>query len=63
MVTNAFERKLGKGKGKGRPRTSHESPYRDYRYTSILSLTSPLDGVGGQSHAAAALKPKFLSIL
>ena len=63
MLTNAFARKLGKGKGKDRPRTSHECPYRDYRYTSILSLTSALDGVGGQSHAAAALTQKFLSIL
>ena len=26
-------------------------------YSSILSLTSALDGVGGQRHAAAALPP------
>jgi hypothetical protein len=33
-----------KGKGKG-----------DYRYSSTLSLTSALDGVGGQRHGPAAL--------
>jgi len=27
-------------------------------YTSTLSLTSALDGVGGQSHAPAALPPR-----
>jgi hypothetical protein len=41
----------GKGKGKVRPRTVHEGPIREYRYSSTLSLTSVLDGVGRQRHA------------
>ena len=35
------------GKGKVLPRTAHESPEEDYKYSSTLSLTSALDGVGG----------------
>ena len=30
---------------------------REQRYSSTLSLTSALDGVGGQRHALAALPP------
>ena len=37
--------------------TGHESPEGEYRYSSTLSLTSALDGVGGQRHAPAALPP------
>jgi hypothetical protein len=37
----------GKGKGKVRPRTRHEGPEGEKRYSSILPLTSALDGVGG----------------
>ena len=47
----------GQGKGKVHPRTGHEDPEGEYRYSSTLSLTSALDGVGGQSHAPAALPP------
>ena len=43
------------GKGKVHPRTGHEGPEMEYRYNSTLSLTSALDGVGGQRHAPAAL--------
>jgi hypothetical protein len=32
--------------GKFRPRTGHEGPEVEWRYSSILSLTSALDGVG-----------------
>jgi hypothetical protein len=35
-----------KGKGKGHPRTGHEGPEGEYRYSTTLSLTSALDGVG-----------------
>jgi hypothetical protein len=35
-----------KGKGKVRPRIGHEGPDGEYMYTSILSLTSALDGRG-----------------
>jgi hypothetical protein len=33
-----------KGKGTVHPRTGHEDPKGDYRYSSTLSLTSALDG-------------------
>jgi hypothetical protein len=44
---------MGKGKGKVHPRTDHEGP--EGEYSTTLSLTSTLDGVGGQHHAPAAL--------
>jgi len=47
----------GKGKGKFHPTTGHKSPEGESRYSSTLSLTSALDGVGGQRHAPAALPP------
>ena len=33
------------------PRTGHESPEGEQRYSSTLPSTSSLDGVGGQRHA------------
>ena len=39
------------------PRTGHEGPEGEQRYRSTLSLTSVLDGVGGQRLAPAALPP------
>jgi hypothetical protein len=45
-------------KGKVHPRTGHEGLQVKYRYSSTLSLTSALDGVGGQRHAPAALPPR-----
>jgi len=47
----------GQVKGKVQPRTGHEGPEGKQRYNSTLSLTSALDGVGGQSPAPAALPP------
>ena len=45
-----------KGKrGKVRPRTSHEGSDGEWGYSSTLSLTSALDGVGGQRQSLAAL--------
>jgi len=44
-------------KGKVRPQTGHEGPEGEYRYSYTLSLTSVLEGVGGQRHAPAALYP------
>jgi len=41
-------------KGKVHPRTGHEGPEGEQRYSSTLSLTSGLDGVGGQRRAPAA---------
>jgi hypothetical protein len=43
--------------GKGHPRTGHEGSEVEQSYSSTLSLTSALDGVGGQRHAPAALPP------
>jgi len=37
----------GEGKGKDHPITDHEGPDVEYRYSSTLSLTSALVGVGG----------------
>jgi hypothetical protein len=39
------------------PRTGHEGPEGELRYSSTLSLTLALDGVGDQRHAPAALTP------
>jgi hypothetical protein len=47
----------GKSKRKVHPRTGHEGPKGEKRYRSTLSLTSELDGVGGQRHAQAVLPP------
>jgi hypothetical protein len=47
----------GKGKGKFHPRTDHAGLEGEYRYSSTLSLTSALDGVGGKRHAPAVLPP------
>jgi len=41
-----YRKGKGKGKNKGHPRTGHEGPKREQRYSSTLSLTSALDGVG-----------------
>jgi hypothetical protein len=38
--------KRSDGKGKGHPGTGHEGPEGKQRYSSILSLTSALDGCG-----------------
>ena len=47
-----------KGKGNVHPRTGHEGPEWEKRYSSALSLTSALDGVGGQRYGPAALPPE-----
>jgi hypothetical protein len=39
------------------PITGHEGTEGEYRYSSTLSLTSALDGVGGQRNAPPALPP------
>jgi len=44
-------------KRKVHPRTGHEGPKEKQMYSSTLSLTSALDGVGDQRHAPAALPP------
>jgi hypothetical protein len=46
--------KKGTGKGKVRPITGHEGSEERQRYSSTLSLTSELEGVGGQRYAPAA---------
>jgi len=37
---------LNYSKGKGDPRTGHEGPEGEYKYSSTLSLTTALDGDG-----------------
>ena len=46
-----------KVKGKGHPRTCHEGPEGEWRYSSTLPSSSALDEVGGQRHAPAVLPP------
>jgi len=46
-----------KSKGKVHPTTSHEGREGEERYSSTLTLTSALDGVGDKSHAPATLPP------
>ena len=46
------------GKGKAHPRTGHEGPEGEKRYSCTLSFTSALDGVRGQRHAPAAIPPR-----
>ena len=45
---------LIKVKGKVHPKTDHKGTEGEQRYSFTLSLTSALDGVGGQRHAPAA---------
>jgi len=52
-----FRHLVGKGKGKVHPKSGHEGPEGEERYSFSLSLTSTLDGVGGQRHAPTALPP------
>jgi hypothetical protein len=47
----------GKGKGKVHPITGHEGPEEEKTYSSTPSITSALNGVGGQRHAPAATHP------
>ena len=44
-----------KVKGKVHSRRDHKGPEGEQRYNCTVSLTSALDGVGGQRHAPAAL--------
>ena len=57
MVTSGIPvRKYGI-KVKVHLRAGPEVPEGEYRYISTLSLTSALDGAGGQRHALVALPP------
>jgi hypothetical protein len=42
-------------KNKFHPRTGLEDPEGEWKYSCTLSLTTAVDGVGGQRHASAAL--------
>ena len=55
LQSNIFGTEINRLKGKVHPRSGHESPEVKYRYRTTLSLTSALDGVGGQRHAPAVL--------
>jgi len=49
----------GKGKGKGQvhPRTGHEGPWGEQRYSSTLSLTPVLDGGGWSTSHSGRFTP------
>ena len=46
-----------KGKGKVHPRTGHEDPVGEQRYSSTLSLTSALDGGGWSTPRVGRFTP------
>jgi hypothetical protein len=50
-----YQKLIRCGKSKFHPRTGHEGPEGEERYSCTLSLTSELCGVGVQRHAPAAL--------
>jgi hypothetical protein len=52
-ISCRYEEGKGKGKVKFRSIKGHEGPEGEYRYSYTLSLTSALDGVGGQRHVPA----------
>jgi hypothetical protein len=54
---NLFVFISSKGQGEVHPRTGHEGQEGEMRFISTLSLSSALDGVGGQRHAPATLSP------
>ena len=45
-------------KVKVHPRSGDEDPEGEQRYNFSISLTSPLDGVGGKRHAPTVLPPR-----
>jgi hypothetical protein len=47
-----------KGKGKDLPRTGHEGPEGEQRYSSTLSLTSAQDGGGWSTPHPGRLTPR-----
>jgi hypothetical protein len=48
---------MNQGKGKGHPRTGHESPEGVYMFSSTSFLTPALDGGEWLTHTPAALPP------
>ena len=56
--TNFYIASLKGGKkGQAYPRTGHEGPEREQKYSSTLSLTSVVDGVGGYRRDLVSLFP------
>jgi len=47
----------GKGKGNFHPRTAHEGPKGEYRYSPTISLTSGLDGGGWSTPSPGHFTP------
>ena len=54
---NINTRGRGKGKSKVHPRTGHEGPEGEDRYSSTLSLTSALDGCGWSTSGPGRFAP------
>jgi hypothetical protein len=57
ILTEISVRSLTGCTGTVHTRTGHEGPEGEYMYSSSLSLTPVLNGVGGQRHASAVLPP------
>ena len=56
-IDKRINQNLVTGKGKFHPITCHEGTEMLEIHSSALSLTSVLDGVGGQHHPSASLPP------
>jgi hypothetical protein len=57
MIKKLHEKVVTDREGKVHYRTGYEGPEGEERYSPNLSLTSQLDGVGGQCQAPADLLP------
>jgi len=51
------QQNVKKSKDNVHPRTGHEDPEREQRYSFNLSWTSALDGMGGQRHTPCRFTP------
>ena len=57
LFRNGAQYDQDNGRGKLHPRTGHEGPCGEMRYSYTLSLTSAIDGVSSQRYAPAVLHP------
>jgi hypothetical protein len=60
IETHSLYEVKGEGKGQGKVHliTGHEGPEVEQRYSSTLSLTSALNGVGVQRYASTVVGPR-----
>jgi hypothetical protein len=55
VINDVWQQIFGKGKDTDHPRTGHEGPEGEQRYSSTHNHSQSQIGVGGQSHATTAL--------